>query len=282
MIRGAKTGLTGRNSVFQFILFVVYLIAGIAFGMSRWASFEPQSKLILTVAVAACLLGLTLHASLLLSHILPPQGLSLSLANVASLIGLELALIALVGSKEAAVRGLCGGLLLLSALTAAMTGWQSADSAGTQLTWQLQAHVLISLFAYGLLTAGAIVAVYALIQDRRLSSARLSPMNQLFAPLETTENLLYGITSAGFIVLLLAVFSGFLFVEDLFSQHLSHKTVLSLLALLMFGILLAGRHFAGWRGKSAVYLYLWGFVMLGLAYFGSRFVLENILGRSWN
>jgi ABC-type uncharacterized transport system permease subunit len=78
------------------------------------------------------------------------------------------------------------------------------------------------------------------------------------------------------------VSSGFAFVEDLFAQHLVHKTALSLLALALFGILLVGRRFAGWRGKRAVYLYLGGFVILCLAYFGSRFVLEEILGRSWS
>ncbi len=268
--------------MFQITIFFVYLIAGIAFGLSRWPRYSDRPKPLLLVAVVCCLVGLPLHAYLLWKEILPPQGLSLSLANAASFIGLQLALIALLGAKEAALRGLSGGLLLLAAVTAAMTGWQTPTSHGTELTWQLEAHVLISLFAYGLLTVGAIVAVYALIQDRRLRSAKLSPINQLFAPLETTERLLYGITSAGFTVLLLAVFSGFVFVENLFAQHLVHKTALSILALLLFGILLDGRHFAGWRGRRAVYLYLWGFMMLGLAYFGSRYVLEYILGRSWN
>jgi ABC-type uncharacterized transport system permease subunit len=110
----------------------------------------------------------------------------------------------------------------------------------------------------------------------------LSAVNQLFAPLETTERLLFGIAGAGFLVLLLAVVSGFAFVEDLFAQHLVHKTALSILALSLFGILLAGRIFAGWRGQRAVYLYLWGFGVLGLAYFGTRYILENILGRSWS
>jgi ABC-type uncharacterized transport system permease subunit len=141
---------------------------------------------------------------------------------------------------------------------------------------------LISLFAYGLLTVGAIVAVFSLVQDQRLRSGRLSAVNQLFAPLETTERLLFGIAGAGFLVLLLAVVSGFAFVEDLFAQHLVHKTALSILALSLFGILLAGRIFAGWRGQRAVYLYLWGFGVLGLAYFGTRYILENILGRSWS
>jgi len=268
--------------VFQFTIFFVYLAAGVAFGLSRWPRFSDRPKPLLSVAAGCCLVGLPLHSYLLWTEILPPGGLLLSLANTASFIGLQLALIALLGAKEPALRGLSGGLLLLAAITAAMTSWQTPITPSTELTWQLQAHVVISLFAYGLLTVGAIVAVYALIQDRRLHSAKLSPINQLFAPLETTERLLYGITAAGFTVLALAVFSGFIFVENLFAQHLVHKTALSLLALLLFGILLAGRHFAGWRGRRTVYLYLWGFLMLGLAYFGSRYVLEYILGRSWN
>jgi ABC-type uncharacterized transport system permease subunit len=78
------------------------------------------------------------------------------------------------------------------------------------------------------------------------------------------------------------VSSGVAFVDNLFAQHLVHKTALSILALLLFGSLIAGRHLAGWRGKRAIYLYLWGFVILCLAYFGTRFVLEEILGRSWS
>lgn len=250
--------------------------------MSRWPRFEERAQILLTAAIACCVVGLILHSYVLWRAVLPPEGMSLSLANAASFIGLQLALTALLGAKEAKLRGLCGGLLLLAAATASMTGWQSSAQPNSDLTWQLQAHVLISLFAYGLLTIGAIVALYALAQDRRLHSGNLSTINHLFAPLETTEQLLFGITSTGFVALLLAVFSGFVFVENIFAQHLAHKTALSILALLLFGILLAGRHFAGWRGRPAVFLYLWGFAMLGLAYFGSRFVLENVLGRSWN
>ena len=138
------------------------------------------------------------------------------------------------------------------------------------------------MFAYGLLTVGAIVAIYAVVQDRRLRSATLSPMNQLFAPLVTTEKLLFAVTAAGFTVLLVSVASGATFVEDLFAQHLVHKTTLSLIALGIFGVLLVGRQFAGWRGNRAVSLYLAGFLVLVLAYFGSRFILENLLGRSWS
>jgi ABC-type uncharacterized transport system permease subunit len=194
---------------------------------------------------------------------------------------LQLALIGIVGAIEPTLRGMSAGLLALAAAMSEAITLAPSSGTGTELTWQIQAHILISMFAYGLLTVGVIVAIFALVQDRRLRSGRLSAANHLFAPLETTEKLLFGIAASGFAGLLLAVMSGFAFVDDLFAQHLVHKTSLSLLALFLFGILVAGRQFAGWRGKRAVYLYLWGFFILCLAYFGSRYVLEEILGRSW-
>jgi len=268
--------------VFQITILFLYIIAGVSFALSRLPAFASRARIFLIFAFLTGVAGLAWHSQTLWSRTLGPDGLSLSIGNTASLIGLQLALIALLGGLQPSFRGLAGGLLLLAAGAAALTGWHSAGPGANILSWQIQAHVLISLFAYGLLTVGAIVAVFALMQEKRLQAAQLSSINQLFAPLETTEQMLFGITAAGFLLLLLAVSSGFALFEDLFSQHLVHKTALSLLALLLFGILLAGRQFAGWRGKRAVYLYLWGFAILCLAYFGSRYILEEILGRSWN
>jgi ABC-type uncharacterized transport system permease subunit len=217
----------------------------------------------------------------MVKHCPAPSGLHFSIAATVSLIGLQLALIGIVGAIEPTLRGMSAGLLALAAAMSEAITLAPSSGTGTELTWQIQAHILISMFAYGLLTVGVIVAIFALVQDRRLRSGRLSAANHLFAPLETTEKLLFGIAASGFAGLLLAVMSGFAFVDDLFAQHLVHKTSLSLLALFLFGILVAGRQFAGWRGKRAVYLYLWGFFILCLAYFGSRYVLEEILGRSW-
>jgi len=268
-------------SVSQITILLLYLLAAVAFAMSRMLRYAQKSTLILSAATAFAALGLILHGQDLYSEVHRANGLSVSLAGAVSMIGLQLALIGLVGAIEPTLRGMTAGLLLLAAVASIPVDVQPNIAATSGLSWQIQAHILIAMFAYGLLTAGAIVAVYALIQDRRLRSGRISTGNQLFAPLETTEKMLFGVAAAGFSVLLLAVLSGFAFVEDLFAQHLAHKTVFSLLALLLFGILLAGRVFAGWRGKRAVYLYLWGFAFLCLAYFGSRYVLEELLNRSW-
>ena len=70
-----------------------------------------------------------------------------------------------------------------------------------------------------------------------------------------------------------------LFVENLFAQHLMHKTVLSILSWLAFGALLVGRRRYGWRGATAVRWTLAAMALLVLAYFGSKAVLELVLHR---
>jgi len=221
------------------------------------------------------------HGQTLFSLILPANGFDLTVGNAISMIGFELAIIGLIAAVEPTLRGISGGLVFLAALTVLLMGPSGDPTSGVALAWQVRAHVLIALLSYGLLTVGTIVALYALAQERRLQAAKLSPINQLFAPLETTEKLLFGVAAAGFAGLTLAIVSGSSFVDDLVEQHLAHKFGLSLLAWLIFGVLLAGRHFRGWRGKRAVRLYLGGFAVLCLAYFGSRLILEEIFNRTW-
>ena len=264
----------------QITILLLYLLAAVAFTISRLPRHAAKSGLFLATAIALVVAGIGLHGHLLHAEIGRAETLNLSIASAVSLIGLQLAVIGLLASIEPTLRGMTAGLLALAAIASVPLGTEP-DAAGVALSWQIRAHILISMFAYGLLTAGGIVAIFALIQDRRLRAGKFASGNVLFAPLETTEKMLFGVTAVGFAALLLAVVSGFAFVENLFAQHLVHKTALSLLALVLFGVLLGGRVFAGWRGRRAVYLYLWGFAILGLAYFGSRFILEEILGRSW-
>ncbi len=100
-------------------------------------------------------------------------------------------------------------------------------------------------------------------------------------PLEAAEQGLFACIWLGFFLLSLAIFSGLIFVENLLAQHLVHKTVLSVLGWLVFATLLFGRWRFGWRGQTASAWTLGGVATLLLAYFGSRLILELILGRQW-
>ncbi|KRC73067.1 Inner membrane protein YpjD [compost metagenome] len=153
----------------------------------------------------------------------------------------------------------------------------------------LRVHLLIALAAYGLITIAALHAMMMALLDRHLHRPLDTPTERSIVgrvldsqpPLLVQEQLLFRIIWIGFIVLTLAVGSGSVASMKLTGKILpfDHKTVFTLLSWLTFGVLLAGRHIWGWRGRVALRWTLTGFGFLILAYTGSRFVLEMILHR---
>ena len=65
------------------------------------------------------------------------------------------------------------------------------------------------------------------------------------------------------------------------AQHLVHKTVLSVASWAVFLMLLWGHWRYGWRGRTALRWTWTGYAVLLTAYFGSKFVLETLLGQHW-
>jgi len=151
------------------------------------------------------------------------------------------------------------------------------DQASTGTT----VHIISSVLSFGFLSLASVYALFSAIIDHFLRSHHLNALVRSLPPLVLLEDLLFRLIGTGFVLLTLSLASGLAFVNDLFAQHLVHKTMLSFLAWLVFGILLFGRLRYGWRGRKAVRLCLAGIALLLLAYFGSKLVLENILGRSW-
>ncbi|CAB3861023.1 hypothetical protein LMG26858_02221 [Achromobacter anxifer] len=175
---------------------------------------------------------------------------------------------------------------LASALAALFPQGQFVPHAND--SW-LRVHLLIALAAYGLITIAALHAMMMALLDRHLHRPLDAPAERSIIgrvldsqpPLLVQEQLLFRIIWIGFIVLTLAVGTGSVASMKLTGKILpfDHKTVFTLLSWLTFGVLLAGRHIWGWRGRVALRWTLTGFGFLILAYTGSRFVLEMILHR---
>jgi ABC-type uncharacterized transport system permease subunit len=146
-------------------------------------------------------------------------------------------------------------------------------------SWQMSVHILTSVIAFSLLNIAALQAVLLAIQDQQLKSHPPKHFIQSLPPLQTMETLLFQMLGTGLFFLTISLISGFIFIEDLFAQHLVHKTVLSIVAWIIFSCLLIGRMRYGWRGQTAIRWTLTGFILLLLAYFGSKLVLEIILHR---
>lgn len=149
-----------------------------------------------------------------------------------------------------------------------------------QLPAGIAAHALLSVSAYALLALATLQALYLYFLNKQLHRHRLTGISRYLPPLQTMESLLFGLITFGQLLLTASLITGFLFIQDLFAQHLVHKTLLSIVAWLLYSILLWGHWRHGWRGNTAVRWILTAFATLMLAYFGSKLALEVILQRN--
>jgi len=175
-------------------------------------------------------------------------------------------------------------LVLLAAaatvtLPAFFPGLASSGAHAAALGFRL--HLALAMAAYGLFVIALLHALLMLVVERRLHAKKTGFAGNL-PPLLTLELLLFRAIGAAFVLLTLTLATGIAFSETLFGRAFrsDHKTVFAVLSWLTFGWLLVGRWRYGWRGRTAVRWTLGGFVLLVLAYVGSRFVLEVLLGRS--
>ncbi len=230
------------------------------------------------LALAVGLLGALLHAAALASDVCCVGGIDLGVLKALSLSALVSLLLVLLSSLRQPVENLTLLVLPLAWLALlAELAWPGAPRSlvGTQPA--LEVHILLSILANSLFTLAALQSILLAIQHRALHERR--PGTFLFLPpLEHMETLLFRLLGVGFVMLTLSLLTGFLYLEDIFAQHLVHKTVLSIISWAVFGGLLLGRALLGWRGRTAVRWTLSGFGVLLLAYFGTKIVLEWVLG----
>lgn len=267
------------NSSLYLLTFVAYAVLAVYFWRTQVAG--GGEKLNHGVAGHLVLLPLALHAYLLYGNLFNP-GLNLALVYAVSLI-LWLTVLVYwiarffypIGSLQTLVLPLASVGALLPALFPAIHPLNS-DS-----TFALDAHILASMLAYSLFTIAVLHAGLMSFVEKRLHDASLPLLLQGLPPLLTMEKLLFRIIGAGFVLLTLTLASGMVFAEQIFGRPLqfNHKILFGFISWGVFGGLLLGHYYQGWRGKTAVRWTMSGFVFLLLAYIGSKFVLEVLLHR---
>ena len=145
----------------------------------------------------------------------------------------------------------------------------------------LPLHWALGIASYGLF---GVAVVHAWFMTRAEERFRLAADPHSGMPLLTMERLTFRFVSAGFLLLSATLLVGFVFEKQLYGGNTplkwDHKTAFSVLSWLAFSILLIGRARFGWRGRRAVRVLYIGSGLLLLAYVGSRFVMEIVLGRS--
>ena len=229
------------------------------------------------------LVPLGLHAVLIARAMFAPDGLHLGVGNAVSAILWLTVLIYWAGNFFYRLDGLQSLVLPVAAVAALLPVVLPSvrPLPNTELV-VFKFHLLIAMLAYSLFTIASLHVLLMALLERRLHDGSVPRALQGLPPLLAMETLLFRIIWAGFILLTATLASGVLYSEELFGRaaRFNHKTVFGVLSWVIFAALLGGRHVYGWRGRVAVRWTLTGFLMLVLAYVGSKFVLEVILGRA--
>jgi ABC-type uncharacterized transport system permease subunit len=234
-------------------------------------------------SLAFAALGTLAHAAAQYSHWFGSQVPDVSLPHLLSLCALVV-MVLLLTSTLSSPRLYAAGLVALPIAAGTMLLELVLPGGNLPLhevSAGIAVHMVSSVLAFGLLSIAGVYAFFVFFIDHFLRNHHINPLVRSLPPLEVLENLLFKTIAAGFVLLTASLASGIMFINDIFAQHLVHKTILSILAWLVFGTLLWGRWRYGWRGSLAVRLTLAGIFLLILSYFGSKLVLEMILGKSW-
>lgn len=258
-----------------FLAGLLYLAATLHIARQIRAGHAERRSVFLYAGFAAVLC----HGTVTLPQVFLPQGIALGLFTAGSLVGMLVALLAIITSLFRPV-----GVIALVAYPVAFSLLLLAELLHDRYTPRqfssgLGVHILLSLLAWAVIAIATAHAALLTLQDQLLRARRLDGLLRVLPPLQTTEAILFELLAAGFALLTLAIGAGFLYVDDLFAQHLVHKTVLTLASWAAIGVLLAGRKVAGWRGRTAVRFTVGAFLLLAIAFFGSKFVLEMVLQR---
>lgn len=237
-----------------------------AFGQLKWG------------ALAVALVAIVLHGHQLWGDIVTDLGLDLSLFLVISLTAWLINLIVISSSLFNPNENLAIVTMPAAVVSIILVSvYPQHEIIDLTSTPALKYHILFSIISYSLLSIAAAQALLVAFQDYHLRKHHLRTVIGIFPSLETMESLLFQMISLGLILLSISLISGAWFISDIFAQHLVHKTALSILAWLLFATLLWGRWKYGWRGRKAIRWTLSGLLLLMLAYFGSKTVLELIL-----
>ncbi len=263
-------------SVIAILLYSAAAAAGMVHLKKLSAHGKSDKRLLLWLWSGALLL----HILALSGRVLTPKGINLAFFNSLSIVAALISALVLLSAIKRPVEMLAIMILPVAMVTLALDQFMPSQPMITAPAGSsLQIHILSSLIAYSLLSIAALQALVLAVQDWQLHNHRPGGLIRALPPLQWMEDLLFQLIAVGFALLSVSLLTGFFFLEDIFAQHLVHKTALSITAWLVFAVLLFGRMRFGWRGRIAIKWTLSGILVLMLAYFGSKLVLELILQR---
>jgi ABC-type uncharacterized transport system permease subunit len=252
----------------------LYLWAGVALSKAFFATEHQSTRLPIYLLITASI-G---HLALIVVSNLNNQSEQLSITQVAALLAWLVTVTMLLAN--AYIKNLVF-LPVVSFFSALFVTLQMFAPHSTGIHIDMSAglitHIILSLFAFGVLSISFLYALQLAYINYQLKHKQISLSNNSLPPLMSVEHILSKLMVFGTVILGIALFSGFIFIPNMFADGYAHKTILSSSAFAIYIVALTLQHFYGLKARTLVTYNLIGVILLTLAYFGSRFVREFVL-----
>ena len=140
-------------------------------------------------------------------------------------------------------------------------------------------HIAASVITYVLLTLAAIAGAAVLLQERALRRKQRSRLTERLPSVADAEKIEVRLLLASEAVLGIGIVTGM--ATQYFSRGVvltfDHKTVLTIVAFVVIGLLLAAHYRIGLRGRRAARIALAGYLLVTLGYPGVKFVTDVLI-----
>jgi len=250
-----------------------YLMGSVFQGMNFKSNKETRSRVFIFGGLAVLA-----HAISAYGVIQSADGFHFGLFEISTLITLSISLLVLISSLRKPLETLFLGLFPLAAISILASLAIRSDYPPTNMSPSLASHVLISILAYSFISIAALQAGFLAYQDRQLKHGQTGGVIRKLPSLQDMEAFLFELVWIGQMLLTLTIATAFLFFDDIWGvDGVIHKTVFSILAWVVFAVLLWGRHQLGWRGQTAIRGTLSGFALLIIGFYGVKFALEYLI-----
>ncbi|MDO5091284.1 MAG: cytochrome c biogenesis protein CcsA [Cardiobacteriaceae bacterium] len=216
------------------------------------------------------------HALVLIRSVRAGEALNLSVFNVVSIYAWAIAVVAFFGlwRRAEALPGVLIALInalcvLLPVFFVSEKPFLAALSAGMKL------HILLSVAAWSVLSLAFVHALLYAWVFQSLKRKRLAGGAPI--ALVGIERVMMVMTAIGAALLSASLLSGWMYVEDLFAQHLWHKTVLTMLSWLVLLWTLFVWLVRRERGMRLAYRLMMAYALLLAGYVLSNVVLQFVI-----
>lgn len=169
-------------------------------------------------------------------------------------------------------------LIVMGVLASVVRGAPKPMVGGAPAVW-LDAHIIVSVVTYALLTLAAVASLAVFLQERALKTKHPTRLSRMLPSVLDGERLADRLLLATEVVLGVGIATGMAtqYFETGALLVADHKTLLSLVAFVLIGVLLAGHRVCGVRGRLAARVVLVSYLLLTLAFPGVKFVTQVLL-----